>query len=375
MEYRKFYKLGIKTSLIGFGCMRFPHKKGAGVNEKRAHDLIDTAYQNGINYFDTAYNYHDGESERIVGEALAKYERSTYYIASKLPCWMVNSIEDAQRIFDEQLVRLQKDYIDFYLLHALNQSTFNEMVKLGIIEFCERLKDEGKIKYFGFSFHDDYKTFEYIIKFHEWDFCQIQYNYMDRNIQAGDAGYKLAEKLGVPLVIMEPLKGGILSRLPKPVTEIFTNADHDCSVASWGLRWVASHENVKVVLSGMSDDKQVIDNLKTFDNFCVLSPQENQVVESAVELLKSRMNNGCSGCQYCMPCAAGVDIPLNFRIWNDYGLYRLKPETQWFWNNDIKEEAKAKNCIGCGECEAICPQHIDIRRDLKKLQTQLDRIK
>ena len=375
MEYREFDKLGIKTSLLGFGCMRLPKHRNGKVNEEKAEELLDIAYQNGVNYFDTAYIYHDGESERITGHILNKYSRSSYYLATKLPIWLVQTLEDAKRIFEDQLRRLDKDYIDFYLLHALNKNEFDRIVKLGVLEYCDELKAAGKIKYFGFSFHDEFPSFSHIIQYRDWDFCQIQYNYMDRNIQAGDKGYELAAKLEVPLIIMEPVKGGTLAKLPKGAVKYFSEMKPDQSSASWAMRWVAAHPNVKVILSGMSNLDQVMDNINNFSPYISLDHEEMKVINNVGEYLLKRVKNGCSGCSYCMPCPVGVDIPRNFRIWNDYGMYRNKGETNWLWKQDLDEKAKAKNCIECGKCEKVCPQQISIRSNLKKLQSELDALK
>jgi len=375
MEYRELEKLGIKTSLLGFGCMRFPKHRNGKVNEEKAEELLDIAYKSGVNYYDTAYIYHDGESERITGHILNKYSRSSYYLATKLPVWLVQTLEDAKRIFEDQLRRLDKDYIDFYLLHALNKNEFDRIVKLGVLEYCDELKAAGKIKYFGFSFHDEFPSFSHIIQYRDWDFCQIQYNYMDRNIQAGDKGYELATQLGVPLIIMEPVKGGTLAKLPKGAVKYFSEMKPDQSSASWAMRWVAAHPNVKVILSGMSNLEQVKDNIENFSPYITLDNEEMKVINNVGEYLLKRVKNGCSGCSYCMPCPVGVDIPRNFRIWNDYGMYRNKGETGWLWNQDLNEKAKAKNCIECGKCEKVCPQQISIRSDLKKLQSELDAVK
>lgn len=372
MELRKMDQLGIETSLLGLGCMRLPVNGDGTIKYKKAEEMVDFAYQSGVNYFDTAYVYHNQKSEEFTGKALKKYERSTFYIADKLPCWLIESVEDGERIFKEQLQRLDTDYIDFYLLHALNQSSFDKMVKLGILEYCDQLKKEGKIKYFGFSFHDEYDSFEKIINYRKWDFCQIQLNYMDTDMQAGMKGYHLATELGVPLIVMEPIKGGTLAHLPNSVKKYFTAIDPKKSEASWALRWVGSLPNVKVILSGMSNLKQVVDNVKTFDNFMVLDQQEQTAIDGAVEQLRKRVKNGCTACAYCMPCPAGVDIPGNFGVWNEYGIYKNPHHTKWFWNNDINDDAKAKNCISCGACETHCPQNLKIREDLEQLQKELD---
>ncbi len=374
MELRKLEKLGIDTSLLGFGCMRFPKNADGSIDEVTSERMIDLAYQSGVNYFDTAYVYHEGKSEIFTGKALDRYERSSYYLATKLPCWLVEKTEDAERLLKEQLEKLNKDYIDFYLLHALNRASFDKMVSLGVLEEMDRLKAEGKIRYLGFSFHDEYEAFEHIIKFRDWDFCQIQLNYMDTEEQAGMKGYELAEELGVPVIVMEPIKGGSLAKLPEEAAQYLEEQETGRSAASWALRWVGSFENVKVILSGMSDEEQVRDNLDTFENFKALNEKEMQAITKVAEVLRSRVKNGCTGCAYCMPCPAGVDIPKNFSIWNSYGMYNNEGELNWLWSHDIAEAAKAASCVDCGQCEEACPQRLNIRTDLKSLQLEIDTV-
>lgn len=375
MEYRKLEKLGIEISLLGFGCMRFPLLEDGKIDEIEAEKMIDKAISEGVNYIDTAYPYHNGDSEPFVGKVLSKYDRSTFYLATKLPCWEIKSVEDAKRIFDQQLERLGQEYVDFYLLHALNRARFNEMKELGIVEFCEKLKEEGKIRYLGFSFHDDYDAFEEILTYRDWDFCQIQYNYMDTEEQAGDKGYDLTVKLDIPVIIMEPIKGGSLAELPEDITAIFKKEDPKASVASWALRFVASRKNVKTVLSGMSTYDQVLDNLDTFASFKALTPKEEAVVERVATTIKSRVKNGCTACRYCMPCPAGVDIPKNFAIWNQHAMYGNDGHANWAYFKNFSEENRADRCISCGKCETVCPQKIRIREDLSKVVSDMDKIK
>ncbi len=372
MEKRRMEKLGIETSLLGFGCMRFPVTPDGKIDRERSQKMLDSAIAAGVNYIDTAYPYHDGESEPFVGEALQKYDRDSFYLATKMPIWLVQSLEDAKRIFAEQLARLKTDHIDFYLLHAIGKESWEKIKKLGIVEYCEELQKEGKIRYLGFSFHDGYEAFEEIIQYRAWDFCQIQYNYMDTQEQAGDKGYALAERLGVPLVIMEPIKGGSLANFSDDINAKFHSMDPEASIASWALRWVGSHPGVKVILSGMSTEEQVEDNLKTFTSFQPLSAQEEAAVEEIVKELRSRVQNGCTGCRYCMPCPAGVNIPANFAAWNRYHIYGTYDHVKGSWENGIKENEKAKNCIKCGKCETHCPQKLSIRADLEKVQKELD---
>ena len=378
MEKRKMEKLGIETSLLGFGCMRFPVTAGGKIDESLAEKMMDQAIAAGVNYIDTAYPYHGGESETFVGKVLKKYDRNSFYLATKLPCWKVNKIEDVDTIFQEQLGKLQTEYIDFYLLHALDKERFHKMVELGTVKKLEELKAQGKIKYLGFSFHDSYDVFEEIVNYRDWDFCQIQLNYMDANEreefqQAGMKGYRLTEEKGIPLVIMEPVKGGSLAAFPEDITAKYRALDPEASVASFALRWVGSLPNVKVILSGMSTMEQVEDNLKTFSDFKPLSEKERQTIDEVVALINSRIQNGCTGCSYCMPCPAGVDIPRNFRIWNVYHMYRNYNMVKDRWENGLAEENKAKNCIKCGKCEKVCPQKLSIREDLERVQADLDK--
>jgi predicted aldo/keto reductase-like oxidoreductase len=371
MEKRLFDKLGIKTSLLGFGCMRLPVKDGK-IDRERTAAMLDTAYKAGVNYFDTAYPYHGGESELVVGEILNRYERSSYYLATKLPCWEIHSLDDAKRMLDYQLERLQKDYIDFYLLHALNRGSFREMVSYGVPEYLAEMKEQGKIRYLGFSFHDEYDVFEEILNYRDWDFCQIQYNYMDRDYQAGDRGIALATEKEIPLVIMEPIKGGTLATLPEEVMTGLRALRPDASPASWALRFVGSRPIIHVILSGMSAEDQLADNLNTFTNFEPLSEIEEKAIEDTAAAIRARVRIGCTGCRYCMPCPNGVDIPKNFRIWNNYGMYGNVNNGRWQWSHDISADAKPDNCIGCGACEAACPQSLPIIESLQLCREEMD---
>ncbi len=373
MEKRKMENLGIETSLLGFGCMRFPVTAEGKIDEPEAERMLDKAIAAGVNYIDTAYPYHNGDSEPFVGRVLEKYDRNSFYLATKLPCWKVEAAEDADRIFEEQLQRLRTDYIDFYLMHALSGDSFRKMAQMGVVERLERLKAEGKIKFLGFSFHDGYEAFEEILNYRDWDFCQIQLNYMDTESQAGLKGYRLTQEKNVPLVIMEPVKGGSLATFADDITGKFRELDPEASTASFALRWVGSLPNVKVVLSGMSTMEQLDDNLKTFSAFRTLSEQEKETIDGIVALINSRVQNGCTACRYCMPCPAGVDIPGNFRVWNTYHMYQNYNMVKNSWENGLGEEKQARNCVKCGKRENACPQKLHIREDLEKVQADLDR--
>lgn len=366
MEYRENAH-GTKTSLLGFGCMRFPMVDGK-IEEVEAEKMIDTAIAAGVNYIDTAYPYHNGDSEPFVGRVLKKYPRESFYLATKLPIWKLEKTEDVRAIFEEQLQRLDVEYVDFYLLHALSKERFETVKNLHVIEECMKLKEEGKIKNLGFSFHDEYEVFEEIIKHHPWDFCQIQFNYMDTDIQAGMDGYLLAEEMNIPMVIMEPIKGGNLANLPEDIDKNFKDYAPEASTSSWALRFVASKKNVKCVLSGMSTLAQVEDNLKTFKDFQPLSAKEEAIVAKVRSEIKARTNNGCTGCRYCMPCPAGVEIPRTFALWNELARYNNYDRVHNGYNS---LENPASVCVKCGKCEEQCPQHIDIRNDLVKAHEAL----
>ncbi|MCD7808571.1 MAG: aldo/keto reductase [Erysipelotrichaceae bacterium] len=371
MEKRLMENLGITNSLLGFGCMRFPTNDDGSINEKEAEKMIDTAIKNGVTYIDTAYPYHNGDSEPFIGRVLNKYDRNQYTLATKLPIWNVNSQEDVRKIFEEQLQRLDKNYVDFYLIHALDKDRWQKVLDYHVLDVCEELRNEGKIKYIGFSFHDEYEVFENIITSYSWDFCQLQINYMDMHIQAGQRGIDLLTKLGIPLVVMEPIKGGSLANLPDDVTKMFKDYDDSKSLASWALRYVGTLPCVKVILSGMSTLDQVQDNLDTFNHYTNLNDDELKVIERVADTLHKRTQNGCTGCSYCMPCPFGVDIPTNFKYWNNYYIYGEDKFKDRYAS--MKDDAKASHCQKCGKCERMCPQHISIRDDLVRVNQDLSK--
>ncbi len=374
MEYRQLFEMKERPSLLGFGCMRLPLLPGGDrgdIDYERSQNMIDEAIANGVNYFDTAYGYLDGQSEIFVGKALKKHPRDSYYLATKLPMGRIDSYEQGMKIFKHQFEKLQVDYIDFYLFHGINKTVFDEKIlKFGLLDEMIKMKEEGKIRNLGFSFHGSYEDFKYILNYRKWDFCQIQYNYMDTNIQAGDRGVALAEKLRVPLVIMEPVKGGSLASFAPAAEKIFKDYAPDKSLASWAVRWVASHPGIAVVLSGMSTEEQVRDNLDTFNHYTPLSDEEQAVINRVAAEIRSSIRNGCTGCAYCMPCPFGVDIPRNFAIWNEYGMYvraeRAKEEL-----NRLDAAKWADKCRKCGKCEKACPQELPIREDLVRMFAEI----
>ncbi len=370
MEYRTWEKAEVSPSLLGYGCMRFPLNEDGTINREKAEALLDKAMKAGVTYYDTAYTYHNKESEIFLGEYLKKYERESFYLATKLPVWLVKTEEDVERYLEEQLEKLQTDYIDFYLMHAMDEEEFEKAEELKIFEKLERFREEGRIRHIGFSFHDSYEVFEKILKAHPWEFVQIQYNYMDINYQAGTKGCKLAGELGIPVVIMEPLRGGALATLPEDITCHFKERNAEVSTASWALRWLADHSEIKVILSGMGTMEQLEDNIHTLSNAEPLTEEERKLFVDIKNLIESKQKSRCTGCSYCMPCPFDVDIPKNFRFWNDESMYQDGNGKRRYNNLG---EAKATQCKECGKCEEACPQHIAIREDLKRVAADLEK--
>lgn len=376
MEYRLMERLEERPSLLGFGCMRLPTVPDSNgvVDEAKTKEMIGRAINAGVTYFDTAYPYHSGQSEKVLGRVMKNWDRKQYLLATKLPLWLIKSRDDVERVFAEQLERLQTDYVDFYLFHGIGKDRWQLMKDLELIPLLEQYQKQGKIHHLGFSFHDDYEVFEEVMNARQWDFCQIQLNYMDENFQAGLKGCRLAEKLGVPIIVMEPVKGGSLATLPEDVAAYFRQQDPSKSIASWAVRWAAGAPAVKVVLSGMSNMEQVEDNIKTFDSFHPLNEQEQKTVAKVVEAIRARVKNGCTGCQYCMPCPFGVDIPRNFAVWNEHAMYQNDRHARYMYQTVLTEEQRADHCQKCGTCETKCPQKISIRADLQRLDQDLKKL-
>ncbi|MCF7926900.1 MAG: aldo/keto reductase [Candidatus Izimaplasma sp.] len=376
MEHRKIKVNNQEedVSLLGFGCMRFPTKDGE-IDEKKSLEMMKYALDNGVNYIDTAYPYHGGKSELFVGKAIKelKLDRESFYLADKLPLWECKTKEDVDKVFHEQLEKVGVEYFDFYLVHAVNEARLEKAEKLDLMKKLEQYKAEGKIKNIGFSFHDDLKTFKKWVNFYDkWDFCQIQLNYMDINHQQGMTGYSILTEKGIPVVIMEPVKGGNLVNFNDDIKDIFYNYDDKVSIASWAFRWVGSLENVKVILSGMTTLDQVKDNVKTFTNFKPLNQDEQALIKKVRSEVKSLTEVACTQCDYCMPCPHGVNIPGNFKLFNSHVMYQNDKHTKWAYGNLEKKDADASVCISCEECVPKCPQNIDIPRELARFERYLE---
>lgn len=381
MLYRKFGKCNFDASILGFGCMRLPLINGepgkpviegdpGKVDEDEAIRIIRYGIDHGINYIDTAYPYHKGSSELIVGKALKDGYREKVHLATKLPSWLIKTEADYEKYFSEQLKKLQTDHVDLYLLHALSKDRWDNLKKLKVFNFLDKIKKDGRAKYVGFSFHDSFDVFKDIIDSYNFDFCQIQYNYMDENHQAGTKGLKYAAEKGLAVVIMEPLRGGKLAKNPPDeIKEIWDSADAKRSPAEWGLRWVWNHPEVKVVLSGMGAMEQVVENIKSAENGYANSFTENdmEAIEKVKDIYHKLSKVGCTGCKYCMPCPNGVDIPENFELYNDAYVYNDMEASFKTYNKFMSEKEKAGNCAQCGRCEKLCPQHLPIRKYLKEV--------
>lgn len=370
MKYSNWYERGIETSKLGFGCMRFTTHDGI-VDKEKAIELVRYAYLNGVTYFDTAYVYLGGQSEPTLGEALSIYPRSSFYLATKFSFWSVTTEGEMDKLINEQLANLKTDYIDFYLIHAMNKDRFEYMKKYHILDKVKQWKEEGKIRHIGFSFHDDYDTFINILNYYDWEFCQIQFNYIDYTIQQGIKGYEELVKREIPIIVMEPLKGGLLTNYNPTIARSLTDYNND-SLTKWALRWVLSKKGVMTLLSGMNEMSQLEENLEITSNFVPLTEEEFGLVDEAAKKLNSVQVVGCTGCKYCMPCPKLVNIPGNLKLLNQYEMYRNKGNISYMYSLLERENASALNCVKCGACVKKCPQHINIPEFLERVREMVD---
>ena len=373
MKYRKFGKLDWKVSALGFGAMRLPilNNDFGKVDEPEAIRMMRYAFDHGVNYVDSAYGYHQGNSDIVIGKALQDGYREKVRIATKLPCHEVNSSEDFDRCLNEQLKRLQTDNIDFYLLHRLNKSIWPKMCNLGVLKWADGAIADGRIGYFGFSFHDNFEVLREIINAYDnWTVCQIQYNYMDESLQAGTRGLEYAHKKGLAVVVMEPIKGGRITVFPEQVGRIWANAPVQRTPAEWALRWVWNHPEVTTVLSGMSTMQQVIENVATAEHSepYNLTADELALIGRVREAYRSLSPVACTGCRYCTPCPNGVDIPRIFEFYNEAMIFNDAARRRKMYRdpNAMKEEQRADKCIKCEQCVEKCPQKVTIPEQLEK---------
>lgn len=360
MDQRYLAAFDKNVSRLGFGGMRFPTNEDGSVKMDEAVHLLRTAYEAGVNYFDTAVVYHKGESEKVFAEAFAPLDRSTYFIADKMSIWLCKTEEEMKNLFEKQLETLGTDYIDFYLIHALNSENYSKTKELNCVEFLQQKKSEGKIKHLGFSFHDNLPVLRQILDEYKWDFAQLQLNYLDWSNQHADMLYRELEKRQIPCMVMEPVRGGYLANLDEKRSAPFKEAHPELSQASWALRWASSLPDVAVVLSGMSNMEQVLDNIKTFDNFAPLNSAEQTAIDSVVKEICKVNDVPCTGCRYCMDCPRGVDIPSIFTIYCEFRVFENPKSFVLDYEEAMKKGFAADLCVKCGICAKHCPQSISI---------------
>lgn len=375
MKYRKD-KYGNDISVLGYGCMRFTKTAGAIDMDKAEKELM-AAYEAGVNYYDTAYIY--GGSEAAIGKIFEKNGiRKKINIATKLPHYLMNSIESIEKCFQEELSRLRTDYIDYYLMHMLNDvKTWDKLVAMGILDWIDEKKNSGAIRQIGFSYHGNSDMFCQVVDAYDWDFCQIQYNYLDEHAQAGRKGLHHAAAKGIPVIIMEPLRGGkLVSNLPEKAKTLFAEHPKHYSPAEWAFRWLWNQPEVTCVLSGMNSMEMLEENLRVASE-CEIGHMESSdhaLLAQIVEVINSKMKVGCTGCGYCMPCPMKVDIPGTFAAYNVSGVDGKREAMYEYLRSTTfrKDATSASNCIECGKCEQHCPQGIEIRKELKNAQKVLE---
>ena len=371
MNYRKFPGTDITASRLGMGCMRLPVKneENRPIDRPEAIKLIRSAIDGGVTYVDTAYNYHGGDSEVLVGEALRDGYRERVTLTSKLPLWKIEKYEDMEATLDEQLKRLGVDHLDFYLAHAVSRERVEKVFPLGIARFMDEMKKKGKIRYAGFSFHDDFDTFKRVLDEYDWNLAQVQMNILDENQQATMKGIEYAAKKGVGVVIMEPLRGGALVKsVPDEVKALYDAQTDKRTPAEWAFRYLYNRPEIITILSGMSTEEQVKDNLRIFENSvpgCV-TESEAELYKKVRAAYEARVRVGCTGCEYCQPCPQEVTIP---RLFCAYDTAAMFGDFDRFFRN-YSEKRVAESCVGCGACESACPQHIQIRDWIQRIDRE-----
>ena len=378
MRYRNFGNTGFKPSALGFGCMRLPQLAGEEnqIDEVEATRMIRYAIDQGVNYLDNAWSYHQGNSEPLLGKVLQNGYREKVALATKMPSWLIEKSADFDHYFSQQLERLQTDHIDFYLLHTMNQNYWDNYLKLKVFDWAEKKLADGQIRHLGFSFHDEFPVFETILNgYDQWDFCQIQYNYMDTDYQAGERGLRMAAEQGLGVVIMEPLKGGRLAIEipPGPVKKVFDRSQSPRTPAEWALQWLWNQPEVGLVLSGMSTMEQVEQNLASASRSGVgsLSTEDIEIVADARNAWQGLAPVACTHCEYCLPCPSDVMIPQVFKIYNNAVMFNQQEQGRTAYKNQIPDNSQADACIECGTCETLCPQNLTIIDYLKDAHAYL----
>lgn len=375
MQYRENPRNHQSLSILGYGCLRFSRKGGA-IDQKKAEEEMRLAIERGVNYFDTAYTYPG--SEEALGTFLAKGYRDKVNIATKLPHYYIKKEGDMERFFQEELKRLKTDHVEYYLMHMLNDiAAWERLTELGIQEWIQEKKAEGKIWNIGFSFHGGTENFIKVLDAYDWDFCQIQYNYMDEHSQAGRRGLLHAAEKGIPVIIMEPLRGGrLVQGLPASAKKIIEQASPRRTAAEWGLKWLWNQPQVTVVLSGMNDTTQVEENVRIASEATEgsMTPEELEIIDKIKSEINKYVKIPCTGCGYCMPCPRGVDIPVAFQTYNtSYTDSYFQGLKAYFMCNALRtNHTGASNCIKCGKCKRHCPQEIDIPQELVKVKRRME---
>lgn len=378
MQRRKFGFHDFDVSALGFGCMRLPviDNQPDKIDEAKTAEMIYYAVDNGVDYIDTAYSYHREQSEVVLGRILKEGYRDKVNLATKCPTWLIEDREDFDKDLDIQLTRLQTDRIDMYLMHSLNKDRWNNLLKNDVFSFIESAKQDGRIRYAGFSFHDDLATFKSIVDAYDWDFCQIQYNYMDEKFQAGTAGLKYAAAKNLAVVIMEPLRGGRLVRnIPAEVKEIMERSGKNRTSADWALRWVWNHPEVTLVLSGMGKLDEVKQNIETAGTALPnsLTQEELEMFEQVKAAYRKRIRIDCTACEYCLPCPQDIVIPKLFDQYNDAFMYNTMDGFAQRYDWIVENWGNPEDCIECGQCEEACPQNLPIRELMKEIRSAAGR--
>jgi len=377
MLYRKLGKTNVNSSVLGFGAMRLPMLGAQGgmagfdpnipIDEVHATKMVEHAIEQGVTYFDTAYGYHGGKSEIFLGKALRSH-RSNVLLATKLPSWNVQKPEDLEKLFKEQCEKLGTDYIDCYLIHGLDTNNWAKMKSMGTLEFLEKLRSEGRIRFAGFSFHDEIKVFKNIVDAFDWSMCLVQFNFYDRDYQAGREGLAYAADRGIGIVVMEPLRGGkLVDRIPAEVEALWDTASVKRSPVEWAMRYVWDFPEVTTVLTGSSSLAQLMDHTRMADQAIAKSftSEEHALIDRVRQSYRKMLKVDCTGCAYCMPCPNGVNIPQNFNLYNDCFLFKGAEMNAFFYNQFLTPEQRASGCFDCLICVEKCPQHIDIPKELK----------
>jgi len=372
MLYKQWDKTGDRISILGFGAMRLPvlEKDPTKIDENKAISMIRKAIDKGVNYLDTAWPYHDGQSEPLCGKVMKDGYRDKVFIATKMPSWEIESLEDLDRILDQQLERLEVEYIDYYLLHTLTHEYWTKYKNINYKKFVKKAKESGKIRHFGFSFHDDRDLFKEILDDFDWDFVQIQLNYLDENYQAGMTGAEYAFSRGIPVIVMEPLRGGMLASTPPTgIQEIINTAEEKKTPAEWALRYIWDKPEVSLILSGMSLDEQMEENIQIASNAAAghLSEKDRLLVNKMKDFYLKKIRVNCTNCRYCLPCPSNVYIPELFWAYNHDAIFDDFGKAKFWTTGFIPEDQRASKCVDCGLCESHCPQKIPIRKHLKRI--------